>query len=310
MLIVLGDHQPVSTVSSAGGTAGHDVPVTVVARDPLVLRRIAELGLAAPGCARAGRAGVADGRLPRPVPRRVHRVTAPANTGWRVASAGSILRTSSRQRCRRAAGRGRAGHVQRSCRVDALESPRPARVPASRMSSEQRAVGRRPSPRPADGEVQVRVELGAPGDRGRRRCRPSALGRGRPGPSAEAGAYSGRRVDMAVSAAWSPRSDITGPPQRRRPQTRRPPQQRPRRERATRRARRCSRRTARHQGGRDASRGSGGNAGGLDAVRGGPRRAGRAARRTRAPRRQAAQPEVARTRALRGRRRRGRGWRQ
>jgi hypothetical protein len=36
---VLGDHQPAAVVS--GPDASHDVPVTVVARDPAVLQRLA-----------------------------------------------------------------------------------------------------------------------------------------------------------------------------------------------------------------------------------------------------------------------------
>ena len=42
VVVVLGDHQPVSIVS--GDHAGHDVPVTVVARDPAVLDRISAWG--------------------------------------------------------------------------------------------------------------------------------------------------------------------------------------------------------------------------------------------------------------------------
>jgi hypothetical protein len=38
VLVVLGDHWPVTTVS--GTTPGHDVPISVVANDPAVLRRI------------------------------------------------------------------------------------------------------------------------------------------------------------------------------------------------------------------------------------------------------------------------------
>ncbi len=40
VLVVLGDHQPATVVS--GRDAGHDVPVTVVARDPAVTRRFAD----------------------------------------------------------------------------------------------------------------------------------------------------------------------------------------------------------------------------------------------------------------------------
>jgi hypothetical protein len=39
VLVVLGDHQPATLVSGQG--AGHDVPISVIARDPKVLRRIA-----------------------------------------------------------------------------------------------------------------------------------------------------------------------------------------------------------------------------------------------------------------------------
>jgi hypothetical protein len=38
VVIVLGDHQPATIVS--GADAGHDVPVSIIARDPAVLRRI------------------------------------------------------------------------------------------------------------------------------------------------------------------------------------------------------------------------------------------------------------------------------
>ncbi|GIE48686.1 hypothetical protein Ani05nite_22200 [Amorphoplanes nipponensis] len=42
VLVFLGDHQPAPIV--VGDTAGHDVPITVVARDPAVLRRVADWG--------------------------------------------------------------------------------------------------------------------------------------------------------------------------------------------------------------------------------------------------------------------------
>ena len=42
VVLVLGDHQPVSIVS--GDHAGHDVPVSIVARDPAVLARISSWG--------------------------------------------------------------------------------------------------------------------------------------------------------------------------------------------------------------------------------------------------------------------------
>ena len=43
VVVVLGDHQPATIVS--GEHAGHDVPVSVIARDPAVLRRISGWGL-------------------------------------------------------------------------------------------------------------------------------------------------------------------------------------------------------------------------------------------------------------------------
>jgi hypothetical protein len=42
VLVVLGDHQPATTVSGHG--ASHDVPISIVARDPAVLERIAGWG--------------------------------------------------------------------------------------------------------------------------------------------------------------------------------------------------------------------------------------------------------------------------
>jgi hypothetical protein len=42
VLVVLGDHQPTSVLTGDG--VGHDVPVSVVARDPAVLRRVASWG--------------------------------------------------------------------------------------------------------------------------------------------------------------------------------------------------------------------------------------------------------------------------
>ena len=42
VLVLLGDHQPASIVSGADAT--HDVPITIIARDPAVLDRIAPWG--------------------------------------------------------------------------------------------------------------------------------------------------------------------------------------------------------------------------------------------------------------------------
>ena len=70
VLVVLGDHQP-ATIVSAATAPSHDVPISIIAHDPAVLHRISGWGWQdglRPG---AGRAGLADGRLPRPVPHRV-----------------------------------------------------------------------------------------------------------------------------------------------------------------------------------------------------------------------------------------------
>ena len=71
VLVVLGDHQPHTYVS--GEHAGHDVPISVIAQDPAVMRADRRLGLAGRPAPVPGRAGLADGHLPRPVPRRVQR---------------------------------------------------------------------------------------------------------------------------------------------------------------------------------------------------------------------------------------------
>ncbi len=42
VLVFLGDHQPVPTVT--GGTADRDVPITIVAHDPKVLDKISSWG--------------------------------------------------------------------------------------------------------------------------------------------------------------------------------------------------------------------------------------------------------------------------
>ena len=71
VVVMLGDHWPVTTVS--GTTAGPRRPDQ---RDRQRPRRAAadrRLGLGRRPAAAARRAGVADGRVPRPVPGRLHR---------------------------------------------------------------------------------------------------------------------------------------------------------------------------------------------------------------------------------------------
>ena len=67
VMIVLGDHQPSRVVS---GSPGHDVPISIVAHDPGVLQQIDSWGWVE-GCAHPGGTGVADERLPEPLPQRV-----------------------------------------------------------------------------------------------------------------------------------------------------------------------------------------------------------------------------------------------
>ena len=71
VLVVLGDHQPSKIVT--GENPSHDVPISVIAHDPAVLDRIAGWGWndgLRPGPTGAG---LADGRLPRPLPERLRR---------------------------------------------------------------------------------------------------------------------------------------------------------------------------------------------------------------------------------------------
>ena len=69
VVVMLGDHQPATIVS--GDDAGHDVPVSVLARDPAVLDRISGWALGRGPAPRPGRTGLADGRVPGPVRRGV-----------------------------------------------------------------------------------------------------------------------------------------------------------------------------------------------------------------------------------------------
>ena len=65
VVVVLGDHQPATIVS--GSDAGHDVPVRADRPGPSGPRPGVRLGMGAGAAAATRRAGVADGRLPRPV---------------------------------------------------------------------------------------------------------------------------------------------------------------------------------------------------------------------------------------------------
>ena len=74
VLVVLGDHQPATLVTGQG--AGHDVPISVIAHDPKVMRPDRRMGLAGRHAAEPAGAGLADGRVPRPLPHRVRLVAA------------------------------------------------------------------------------------------------------------------------------------------------------------------------------------------------------------------------------------------
>ena len=72
VLVVLGDHQPAKVVT--GENPSHDVPISVIAHDPAVLDRIAGWGWQDGLRPEPAGAGLADERLPRPLPQRVRLV--------------------------------------------------------------------------------------------------------------------------------------------------------------------------------------------------------------------------------------------
>ena len=72
VLVVLGDHQPAKIVS--GENPGHQVPISVIAHDPAVLASISGWGWNNGLRPEPTRAGLADERLSRSLPRRVRLV--------------------------------------------------------------------------------------------------------------------------------------------------------------------------------------------------------------------------------------------
>ena len=87
VVVLLGDHQPATIVTGQGAT--HDVPISVIAHDPKVMRPDRRMGLAGRPAAEPAGAGLADGRVPRPLPHRVRLVagerlttSAPTRTRW------------------------------------------------------------------------------------------------------------------------------------------------------------------------------------------------------------------------------------
>ena len=93
VMIVLGDHQPLPVVS--GQHPNHDVPISIIAHDPKVLKQIGSWGWGAGPAAQPARAGLADERVPQPLPHRI-----------RLATGGPVARrecgSAKRSRCSRA----------------------------------------------------------------------------------------------------------------------------------------------------------------------------------------------------------------
>ena len=78
VMVVLGDHQPATIVS--GLDASHDVPISIIAHDPAVLHRVHGWGWADGMRPDAAGAGLADERVPRPLPEHVRSSRRPATS--------------------------------------------------------------------------------------------------------------------------------------------------------------------------------------------------------------------------------------
>ena len=81
VMVVLGDHQPNTNVSGTG--VSHDVPISLIAHDPVGAPADLGLGLDPRPAAREPHPGDADGRLPGPLP-----------VGVRVADVRAVIRTT------------------------------------------------------------------------------------------------------------------------------------------------------------------------------------------------------------------------
>ena len=62
VLVVLGDHQPATVIT--GEDASHDVPISIIARDPKVIDQTAGWSWQDGDFAGPAGAGLADGRIP------------------------------------------------------------------------------------------------------------------------------------------------------------------------------------------------------------------------------------------------------
>ena len=81
VVIALGDHQPATIVSGEG--ASHEVPISIISKDPAVFARDLGVALAERDAPDLGGAAVEDERVPRPLPRGVQLgpVTRPDSPG-------------------------------------------------------------------------------------------------------------------------------------------------------------------------------------------------------------------------------------
>ena len=181
VLIVLGDHQPSRVIS---GKPGHEVPITIIAHDPKVIDRLSSWGWTNGMLPSLDGAGLADERLPEPLPQRVRPLDPAARNA--VPKNNSV-----QERSTSSSSHGCANRLPRTARdplVDGAEGPRqrdselrqpPRRVvrsleiqhgPASAAGQGRGAVGDDVS---AAGHLrqgvggQDRVDLGREVERGR-----------------------------------------------------------------------------------------------------------------------------------------------
>ena len=73
VMVVLGDHQPLPIVS--GENSNHDVPISIIAHDPSVLKQVRSWGWNAGLRPKPDAPGLADERVPQPLPHGVRLAT-------------------------------------------------------------------------------------------------------------------------------------------------------------------------------------------------------------------------------------------